>query len=145
MNLALGFIWFFLFVLSFPLLARFAPPATSLSSLEQPVEPWDLVSTVNSCSSLQSRGCRCTKGKGKVNRCSGFLFLHSYTRCNLILTVRGCNTSPTMRALTGVRDTTRLTEDQPFFVSNLSSGIIFYKMLWVAPLQLCNLTSWNKL
>ena len=23
--------------------------------------------------------------------CSGFLFLHSYTRCNLILTVRGCN------------------------------------------------------
>merc|ERR1739848_24480 len=22
--------------------------------------------------------------------CSGFLFLHSYTRCNLILTVRGC-------------------------------------------------------
>ena len=31
--------------------------------------PRDLVSTVNSCSSLQSRGCRCTKGKGKVNRC----------------------------------------------------------------------------
>ena len=57
--------------------------------------PRDLVSTVNSCSSLQSRGCRCTKGKGKVNRCSGFLFLHSYTCCNLILTVRGCRGSVT--------------------------------------------------
>ena len=33
--------------------------------------------------------------------CSGFLFLHSYTRCNLILTVRGCKPSPTLRALTG--------------------------------------------
>ena len=36
--------------------------------------PRDLVSTVNSCSSLQSRGCRCTKGKGKVNRCPGSPF-----------------------------------------------------------------------
>ena len=28
----------------------------------------DLVSTVKGCSRFQSRGCRCTKGKGKVNR-----------------------------------------------------------------------------
>ena len=40
--------------------------------------PRDLVSTVNSCSSLQSRGCRCTKGKGKVNRCIPFpSFVHA--------------------------------------------------------------------
>ena len=43
--------------------------------------PWnhrrDLVSTVNSCSSLQSRGCRCTKGKGKVNRCPFPSFVHA--------------------------------------------------------------------